>query len=130
MRLLLLNTFDLVEDAISMDSVLEWTEKLNTTYPEQFAQIADKVREGECNLEKELDTVSYTHLHTVTTQETLLSYKIMESWKLLKSGRKRETINDQRLSPRVWSYSQVHTFLDHDTISVIWPLYTTPVYFK
>lgn len=101
MRLLLLNTFDLAEDAISMDSVLEWTEKLNTTYPEQFAQIADKVREGECNLEKELDTVSYTHLHTVTTQETLFSYKIMESWKLLKSGRKREMINDQRLSPRV-----------------------------
>lgn len=89
MRILLLNTFDLAEDAISMDSVLEWIEKLNTTYPEQFAQIADKVREGECNLENELDTVSYTHLHTVTTQETLFSYKIIESWKFGKIGKKK-----------------------------------------
>ncbi|XP_005946388.1 sodium- and chloride-dependent transporter XTRP3A isoform X1 [Haplochromis burtoni] len=84
MRLLLLNTFDLAEDAISMDSVLEWTEKLNTTYPEQFAKIADKVREGECNLEKELDTaVEGTGLAFIVYSEAIKNMPLPQLWSVL-----------------------------------------------
>uniref|UniRef100_A0A669BJL9 Transporter n=1 Tax=Oreochromis niloticus TaxID=8128 RepID=A0A669BJL9_ORENI len=84
MRILLLNTFDLAEDAISMDSVLEWIEKLNTTYPEQFAQIADKVREGECNLEKELDTaVEGTGLAFIVYSEAIKNMPLPQLWSVL-----------------------------------------------
>lgn len=38
-----------------MDNVFEWLEKLNTTFPEQFAEIAHKLEV--CDLESELDTV-------------------------------------------------------------------------
>lgn len=65
-----MNTFDLAEDSISMENVFDWIEKLNTTHPLQFAQIADKY--DDCNLESELDTVcsspvqSRSLLHTDT----------------------------------------------------------------
>lgn len=55
MRTLMLNTFDLPEDNITINNVLEWMEKLNSTYPSQFAEIAGLVEK--CDLESELDTV-------------------------------------------------------------------------
>ena len=54
-RLLLLNTFDLAEDTISMDTVFEWVEKLNATYPQEFAEISSQLEK--CDLENELDSV-------------------------------------------------------------------------
>lgn len=57
-RLLLLNTFDIAEDNITLDTALDWVRELNMTYPEKFAEIADQLQT--CDLEKELDTVSPT----------------------------------------------------------------------
>lgn len=59
-RILLLNTFDLAEDKITMDTVFEWIERLNATYPQQFAEISSKLET--CDLEKELDTVCTSSL--------------------------------------------------------------------
>ncbi|KAA8591981.1 hypothetical protein FQN60_017355, partial [Etheostoma spectabile] len=53
-RLLLLNTFSLAEDSITVDSLSGWIDELNTTYPEQFAELTNKLED--CNLERELDT--------------------------------------------------------------------------
>lgn len=61
-RLLLLNTFNVAEDSITMDNVFEWIEKLNTTYPQQFAELADKLEN--CDLESELDTVCSSPLQS------------------------------------------------------------------
>lgn len=55
MRILLLNTFELAEDSISLDTVTEWITKLNTTFPEQFAAIAHKMEN--CDLNNELKDV-------------------------------------------------------------------------
>lgn len=60
-RLLLLNSFNLAEDSITMDNVFVMIEKLNTTYPEQFAELADTLEK--CNLESELDTVCSSSLN-------------------------------------------------------------------
>lgn len=54
-RLLLLNTFDLAEDSITLDTVSDWITKLNTTFPQQFAEISHQVEV--CDLTKELDNV-------------------------------------------------------------------------
>uniref|UniRef100_A0A3Q0T6F1 Transporter n=1 Tax=Amphilophus citrinellus TaxID=61819 RepID=A0A3Q0T6F1_AMPCI len=84
MRILLLNTFDLAEDTISMDNILESIEKLNTTYPVQFAQIADKVREGECNLVKELDTaVEGSGLAFIVYSEAIKNMPLPQLWSVL-----------------------------------------------
>lgn len=61
-RLLLLNTFDLAEDSITIDNAVEWIEKMNTTYPQQFAELAYKLEI--CDLESELDTVGSSSLHS------------------------------------------------------------------
>ncbi|MEQ2181891.1 hypothetical protein GOODEAATRI_016302, partial [Goodea atripinnis] len=53
-RILLLNTFSLAEDNITIDNVFEWIGKLNKTYPEQFAELSGKLED--CNLESELST--------------------------------------------------------------------------
>lgn len=44
-----------------MDNVFVMIEKLNTTYPEQFAELADTLEK--CNLESELDTVCSSSLN-------------------------------------------------------------------
>lgn len=59
-RVLLLNAFSLAEDSITLDNVFEWIEKLNTTYPQQFAELANKLEN--CDLESELDTVCSSSL--------------------------------------------------------------------
>lgn len=55
MRVLLLNTFELAEDSISLDTVTDWITKLNTTFPEEFAAIAHKIET--CDLKNELKDV-------------------------------------------------------------------------
>ena len=54
-RLLLLNTFDMAEDTISLDNIDYWISELNRTHPDQFASLAPKL--DTCDLEAELDTV-------------------------------------------------------------------------
>ncbi|KAF3840235.1 hypothetical protein F7725_018952, partial [Dissostichus mawsoni] len=44
----------LEKDSMSIDQVIDWIEKLNATYPLQFAEIANQLEP--CNLESELDT--------------------------------------------------------------------------
>ncbi|XP_034384388.1 sodium- and chloride-dependent transporter XTRP3-like [Cyclopterus lumpus] len=81
-RLLLLNTFNLAEDSVSMDNVFEWIEKLNTTYPQQFAEIAHKL-EG-CDLESELDTaVEGTGLAFIVYSEAIMNMPVSQLWSVL-----------------------------------------------
>uniref|UniRef100_G3NKA5 Transporter n=2 Tax=Gasterosteus aculeatus TaxID=69293 RepID=G3NKA5_GASAC len=81
-RLLLLNTFDLAEDSINIDSVFEWIERLNTTFPEQFAAIAHKL-EG-CDLENELDTaVEGTGLAFIVYSEAIKNMPVSQLWSVL-----------------------------------------------
>ncbi|XP_037639521.1 sodium- and chloride-dependent transporter XTRP3-like [Sebastes umbrosus] len=81
-RLLLLNTFNLAEDRINMDNVLDWITKLNTTYPEQFAEIEYKL-EG-CSLESELDTaVEGTGLAFIVYSEAIKNMPLSQLWSVL-----------------------------------------------
>lgn len=54
-RTLLLNTFSISEDSITVDNVFEWVTQLNSTYPEQFTELRGRLED--CNLENELSTV-------------------------------------------------------------------------
>ncbi|XP_054477474.1 sodium- and chloride-dependent transporter XTRP3-like [Anoplopoma fimbria] len=81
-RLLLLNTFNVAEDSITMDNVFEWIEKLNTTYPEQFAEIANKLES--CDLESELNTaVEGTGLAFIVYSEAIKSMPVPQLWSVL-----------------------------------------------
>lgn len=60
-RVLVLNTFDLAEANVTIDNVLEVIETLNTTYPQQYQQIADKLEV--CDLDKELQNVGSPPWH-------------------------------------------------------------------
>lgn len=53
--MLLLNTFELAEDSVTLDNVDGWMTKLNATFPEQFAEISHKLEP--CELTKELENV-------------------------------------------------------------------------
>ena len=53
--MLLLNTFDMAEELITLDNVGGWAEKLNSTYPEKFAGLTAVLEE--CDLEAELGNV-------------------------------------------------------------------------
>ncbi|KAM7382349.1 hypothetical protein PAMP_002082 [Pampus punctatissimus] len=81
-RLLLLNTFSLAEDSISLDNVFEWIEKLNTTYPQQFAELANKLET--CDLEVELDTaVEGTGLAFIVYSEAIKNMPLSQLWSVL-----------------------------------------------
>ncbi|XP_056290397.1 sodium- and chloride-dependent transporter XTRP3-like isoform X2 [Pseudoliparis swirei] len=81
-RLLLLNTFNLAESSVSMDNVFEWLEKLNTTFPEQFAEIAHKLEV--CDLESELDTaVEGTGLAFILYSEAIKNMPVSQLWSVL-----------------------------------------------
>lgn len=54
-RVLVLNTFDLAETSVTIDNVLDLIGTLNTTYPQEFGEIADKLET--CDLDKELQNV-------------------------------------------------------------------------
>ncbi|XP_040900902.1 sodium- and chloride-dependent transporter XTRP3-like [Toxotes jaculatrix] len=81
-RLLLLNAFNLAEDSISLDTVSEWIERLNTTYPEQFAELTNKLED--CDLEKELDTaVEGTGLAFIVYSEAIKNMPLSQLWSVL-----------------------------------------------
>lgn len=68
-RMLLLNTFDLAEDSITMDNVTDWITKLNTTFPNQFAEISHKVET--CELTAELENVCSSLFLSFKTSKVL-----------------------------------------------------------
>uniref|UniRef100_A0A8C6U4Z4 Transporter n=1 Tax=Neogobius melanostomus TaxID=47308 RepID=A0A8C6U4Z4_9GOBI len=81
-RLLLLNTFSLAEDLISQENMLEWVEKLNSSFPLEFAEIADKVET--CDLTKELDTaVEGTGLAYIVYSEAIMNMPLPQIWSVL-----------------------------------------------
>ncbi|XP_059195564.1 sodium- and chloride-dependent transporter XTRP3-like [Centropristis striata] len=81
-RLLLLNGFNLAEDSITIDNVFEWTEKLNTTFPEQFAELANQWEK--CDLESELDTaVEGTGLAFIVYSEAIKNMPLPQLWSVL-----------------------------------------------
>ncbi|XP_042281232.1 sodium- and chloride-dependent transporter XTRP3-like isoform X3 [Thunnus maccoyii] len=81
-RLLLLNAFSLAEDSITLDNVFEWIEKLNTTYPQQFAELANKLEN--CDLESELDTaVEGTGLAFIVYSEAIKNMPLSQLWSVL-----------------------------------------------
>ncbi|XP_053182513.1 sodium- and chloride-dependent transporter XTRP3-like [Scomber japonicus] len=81
-RVLLLNAFSLAEDSITLDNVFEWIEKLNTTYPQQFAELANKLEN--CDLESELDTaVEGTGLAFIVYSEAIKNMPVSQVWSVL-----------------------------------------------
>ncbi|XP_037533261.1 sodium- and chloride-dependent transporter XTRP3A [Nematolebias whitei] len=82
MRTLLLNTFSLSEDSITVDNVFEWVERLNITYPEQFAQLSGRLEE--CKLEEELNTaVEGTGLAFIVYSEAITNMPLPQLWSVL-----------------------------------------------
>ncbi|XP_036394448.1 sodium- and chloride-dependent transporter XTRP3-like [Megalops cyprinoides] len=81
-RLLLLNTFDMAENTISMDNIDYWISELNRTHPEQFAGIASKLET--CDLEAELDTaVEGTGLAFIVYSEAIKNMPLSQLWSVL-----------------------------------------------
>uniref|UniRef100_A0A8C6KBD4 Transporter n=1 Tax=Nothobranchius furzeri TaxID=105023 RepID=A0A8C6KBD4_NOTFU len=81
-RTLLLNAFSLAEDSITMDNIFEWVTKLNTTYPEQIADLQDKLEV--CNLERELNTaVEGTGLAFIVYSEAIKNMPLPQLWSVL-----------------------------------------------
>ncbi|KAM4632873.1 sodium- and chloride-dependent transporter XTRP3 [Polymixia lowei] len=82
MRLLLLNTFELAEDSISMENVNEWMERLSQMHPGQFAGLADRLEN--CSLEAELDTaVEGTGLAFIVYSEAIKNMPLSQLWSVL-----------------------------------------------
>ncbi|XP_052350535.1 sodium- and chloride-dependent transporter XTRP3A-like isoform X1 [Oncorhynchus keta] len=81
-RLLLLNTFDLAEDTISLENVNHWITELNRTHPEQFASLGGRLET--CNLEAELDTaVEGTGLAFIVYSEAIKNMPVSQLWSVL-----------------------------------------------
>ncbi|MEQ2224446.1 hypothetical protein ILYODFUR_007529 [Ilyodon furcidens] len=81
-RIVLLNTFSLAEDSITIDNVFEWIGKLNKTYPEQFAELSCKLED--CNLESELSTaVEGTGLAFIVYSEAIKNMPLSQLWSVL-----------------------------------------------
>uniref|UniRef100_A0A4W5KKI6 Solute carrier family 6 member 20 n=1 Tax=Hucho hucho TaxID=62062 RepID=A0A4W5KKI6_9TELE len=81
-RLLLLNTFDLAEDTISLENVNHWIAELNGTHPEQFASLGGRLET--CDLEAELDTaVEGTGLAFIVYSEAIKNMPVSQLWSVL-----------------------------------------------
>nr|XP_046171059.1 sodium- and chloride-dependent transporter XTRP3-like [Oncorhynchus gorbuscha] len=81
-RLLLLNTFDLAEDTISLENVNHWIAELNRTHPEQFASLGGRLES--CDLEAELDTaVEGTGLAFIVYSEAIKNMPVSQLWSVL-----------------------------------------------
>ncbi|KAM9723083.1 sodium- and chloride-dependent transporter XTRP3 [Menidia menidia] len=81
-RILLLNTFSLAEDSISQDTAFEWIERLNSTYPQQFAEISGQLED--CNLEGELNTaVEGAGLAFIVYSEAIKNMPLSQFWSVL-----------------------------------------------
>ncbi|KAL0984950.1 hypothetical protein UPYG_G00150910 [Umbra pygmaea] len=82
LRLLLLNTFDIAEDSISLENVTHWIAELNRTQPEQFASLRDRLET--CDLEAELDTaVEGTGLAFIVYSEAIKNMPVSQLWSVL-----------------------------------------------
>ncbi|KAF7692145.1 sodium- and chloride-dependent transporter XTRP3-like [Silurus meridionalis] len=82
MRVLLLNTFNLAEDAINKENVTSWITVLNHTHPEQLALIQHKLEP--CSLEAELDTaVEGTGLAFIVYSEAIMNMPASQLWSVL-----------------------------------------------
>ncbi|XP_077431617.1 sodium- and chloride-dependent transporter XTRP3A-like [Vanacampus margaritifer] len=82
MRILLLNTFNLAEDTINMDNVFDWITTLNATYPEQFAELGNKLET--CDLNNELDTaVEGVGLAFILYSEAIQNMPLPQLWSVL-----------------------------------------------
>ncbi|XP_041844103.1 sodium- and chloride-dependent transporter XTRP3-like [Melanotaenia boesemani] len=81
-RTLLMNTFNLAEDSITLDTVSDCIEKLNMTFPQQFAEITHKLEN--CSLESELDTaVEGTGLAFIVYSEAITNMPLSQLWSVL-----------------------------------------------
>ncbi|TWW79959.1 Sodium- and chloride-dependent transporter XTRP3 [Takifugu flavidus] len=82
MRVLLLNTFDLAEDSISLDTVTDWITKLNTTFPEEFAAIEHRIET--CDLTNELkDAAEGPGLAFIMYSEAIMNMPLPQLWSVL-----------------------------------------------
>ncbi|XP_019735669.1 sodium- and chloride-dependent transporter XTRP3A [Hippocampus comes] len=82
MRILLLNSFNLAEDTINKSNVLDWIKTLNATYPEQFAELGNKVED--CDLNDELDTaVEGVGLAFIVYSEAIQNMPLPQLWSVL-----------------------------------------------
>uniref|UniRef100_H2SKA2 Transporter n=1 Tax=Takifugu rubripes TaxID=31033 RepID=H2SKA2_TAKRU len=82
MRVLLLNSFDLAEDSISLDTVTDWITKLNTTFPEEFAAIEHKIET--CDLKNELkDAAEGPGLAFIMYSEAIMNMPLPQLWSVL-----------------------------------------------
>lgn len=82
LRLLLTNTFDLAEDLITRENVLDWVETLNSSFPLEFAEIADKVEK--CSLNQELSTaVEGSGLAYIVYSEAIMNMPLPQLWSVL-----------------------------------------------
>nr|XP_057909127.1 sodium- and chloride-dependent transporter XTRP3-like isoform X2 [Doryrhamphus excisus] len=81
-RILLLNAFELAEETISMNNVLDWVVKLNASNPEQFAQLGNKLEA--CDLTSELDTaVEGVGLAFILYSEAIQNMPLPQIWSVL-----------------------------------------------
>ncbi|XP_061633079.1 sodium- and chloride-dependent transporter XTRP3-like isoform X2 [Phyllopteryx taeniolatus] len=81
-RILLLNTFNLAEDTINMDNVFDWVKTLNATYPEQFAELGNKLED--CDIRDELDTaVEGVGLAFIVYTEAIQNLPLPQLWSVL-----------------------------------------------
>lgn len=80
--MLLLNTFELAEDTITIENVYDWIKRLNTTYPEQFATLSGRIET--CDLDAELDTaVEGTGLAFIVYSEAITNMPLSQLWSVL-----------------------------------------------
>uniref|UniRef100_A0A3P9JV59 Transporter n=1 Tax=Oryzias latipes TaxID=8090 RepID=A0A3P9JV59_ORYLA len=81
-RVLLLNTFSLAEDSISLNNVLVVMDRLNATYPQQFAELSSRLED--CSLESELDTaVEGAGLAFIVYSEAIKNMPLSQLWSVL-----------------------------------------------
>ncbi|KAJ8005393.1 hypothetical protein DPEC_G00146160 [Dallia pectoralis] len=82
LRLLLMNTFDIAEGAISLENVNQWIADLNRTQPEQLSSLLDRLQT--CDLEAELDTaVEGTGLAFIVYSEAIKNMPVSQLWSVL-----------------------------------------------
>ncbi|XP_036372107.1 sodium- and chloride-dependent transporter XTRP3-like [Megalops cyprinoides] len=82
MRLLLLKTLSMAEDAITTDNVRQWMAELNSTHPDTFAALSHNLEN--CSLESELDTaVEGTGLAFIVYSEAIKNMPLSQLWSVL-----------------------------------------------
>uniref|UniRef100_A0A3Q3W963 Transporter n=1 Tax=Mola mola TaxID=94237 RepID=A0A3Q3W963_MOLML len=81
-RVLLLNTFDLAEDSITMDNLSDWMKELGTTYPQQFAEL--NITSDTCSLNRELDNAAEgPGLAFIMYSEAIKNMPLSQLWSVL-----------------------------------------------